>query len=73
MNGSKLSATASGNGTETPPAQNAKPKTQNPKPETQNLNPLRLNLEDLHCHSLRDLINYPRRIPIRQADTTVAP
>jgi len=64
VNGSKLTATATGNGTETPPAQN-------PKTQTQNLNPL--SSEDLHCHSLRDLINYPRRIPIRQADTTVAP
>jgi len=68
VKGSKLSASATGTGTETPPTQ-----TQNSKPQTQNLNPLSLNLEDLHCHSLRDLINYPRRIPIRQADTTVAP
>jgi hypothetical protein len=44
-----------------------------PKLKTQNLNLLSLNLEDLHGHSLRNLINYPRRIPIRQADATVAP
>jgi hypothetical protein len=30
-----------------------------------------VSLEDLNRHPFRDLINYPRRIPIRQADTTV--